>query len=353
MGLNLRLGCALAVSTVIATSPASAWDNPAERYLDAYKQYAGATCPVPADGIQHFVYFARDREAIRDHAFLKSERFAGAQIMYDWGHLEPTEDVYDFAALEDDLTYLAEHGKKLFVQLQDATFMPNNKAVPAYLLADAYDGGAVPQYDDDRKIEGWVAKRWNTEVQRRFDALLTALGRQFDGRVEGINLQESAIGVSHETDPSFTAAGYVDALKANMSALKAAFPQSTTMQYANFMPGEWLPWEDEGYLREIYRYGEEIGVGLGAPDLMVTRKGQLNHPLAMMHEQTYSVPLGIAVQDGNYVGDTNSDAVVAKRENIVPMLEAFAHDFLKVDYMFWVDQQPYFTEDVLRCFEPN
>jgi hypothetical protein len=31
------------------------------------------------------------------------------------------------------------------------------------------------------------------------------------------------------------------------------------------------------------------------------------------------------------------------------MLYEFARDFMKVDYMFWVDQKPYFEEDVLPC----
>ena len=92
-----------------------------------------------------------------------------------------------------------------------------------------------------------------------------------------------------------------------MLALKKAFPRSAKLQYANFMPGEWLPWEDEGYLRSIYEYGESIGVGLGAPDLMVRRKGQLNHALAMMHENEFTAPLGIAIQDGNYIGQTGAD----------------------------------------------
>ena len=112
------------------------------------------------------------------------------------------------------------------------------------------------------------------------------------------------------------------------------------------MPSEWLPWDDKGYLRSIYQHGEEIGDGLGAPDLMVRRKGQLKHALAMMHEREYSVPLGIAIQDGNYVGltgadfppssdiPTGMDTVKEDRQNIVPLLHAFAKDFLKVQYMF-------------------
>ena len=138
-----------------------------------------------------------------------------------------------------------------------------------------------------------------------------------------------------------------------MLALKKGFPQSTTMQYANFMPGEWLPSDDKGYLRSIYQFGQEIGVGLGAPDLMFKRKGQLNHTIAMMHEGQFTVPLGIAIQDGNYIGETGNNTIVSVRENLVPVLHAFAKDFLKVNYMFWVYQEPYFSEDVIPCFAPN
>jgi hypothetical protein len=322
----------------------------ANRYMDAYKQYWDATCPVEVDSIKHFGYFARDREAIYNHPFLKLERFVGGQIMYPWALLEPKKGEYDFSIIRDDYEYLLSHGKKLFIQLQDATFNPNYIGVPAYLLTDEFDGGATPQFDDDGVKGGWVAKRWNPHVQNRFALLLEALGEEFDGKIEGINLQESAVGVSNKTDTTFTNEHYVESLKINMLALKKAFPKSTTMQYANFMPGEWLPCEDKGYLRSIYRYGQEVGVGLGGPDLMFKRKGQLNHTIAMMHESDYTVPLGVAIQDGNYIGITGSTEVITSRENIVPVLHAFAKDFMKVNYMFWVCQEPYFSEDVIPCF---
>ena len=146
-----------------------------------------------------------------------------------------------------------------------------------------------------------MAKRWNKKVRERFASLLQALGKAFDGKIEGINLQETSIGVKRFR---FFGAGLFTRLKENMLALKQAFPTSVTMIYANFIPGEWLPGDDKGYLRSIYQYGEQIGVGLGGPDLMVKRKGQLNHTLAMMHEGHYTVPLGIAIEDGNYIGET-------------------------------------------------
>lgn len=329
----------------------SNWKNPADKYLDAYKDYLHASCPLVQDNIKHFVYFARDRESLRNHPLLQHKRFSGAQIMYAWTELEPTKDHYDFSAIEEDYRYLKAKGKTLYVQLQDATFNSKYHAVPKYLRDEEYAGGETAQYDDANKQEGWVAKRWDTKVQLRFAKLLNELGKKFDGKIEGINLQESAIGVSSESDSSFTPEKYADALKTNMHALKKAFPQSITMQYANFMPGEWLPWEDKGYLKSIYQYGEKIGVGLGAPDLMVKRKGQLNHTIAMMHEHKYSVPLGIAVQDGNYIGLTGAETSDAEQHsNIVPLLHAFAKDFMRVNYMFWVNEKPYFEQQVLSCF---
>jgi hypothetical protein len=345
----------------IATNVIGQSKNQANRYIDVYKNYLSAACPFEEDSIKHYVYFMRQRELIQDHPFLEIERIDGAQIMYSWKQLEPQKGQYNFSIVREDYEYLLSHGKKLFIQLQDATFSPHYMGVPSYLLTEEYDGGSTIQYNDDNQAEGWVAKRWNPNVQKRFAMLLTAIGKEFDGKIEGINLQESAIGVTSKTDTTFTPDIYVASLKSNMLALKKAFPKSTAMQYANFMPGEWLPWDDKGYLRSIYEYGQEIGVGLGGPDLMVQRKGQLNHIIAMMHESEYSVPLGIAIQDGNYIGKTGADqdynevedVELNKYENNIPLLHAFAKDFLKVKYMFWVNQEPYFSQYLIPCFLSN
>ena len=334
-------------------------ENPSEKYKDAYKKYVDVTCPISQDSIRHFVYFSRDRASIIKHPLLFNSRFQGAQIMYSWKELESKKGHYDFSIIKEDIAYLKGYGKKLFIQLQDVTFDKRYKAVPNYLLTEEYDGGAVFQYDDDGKPAGWIAKRWNKKVQERFAKLLRALGNEFDQEIEGINLQETAIGIDGRTEPSFTEATYLQGIKNNMLAAKNAFPNATTMIYANFIPGEWLPFEDKGYLKSIYKYGEEIGVGLGGPDLMVTRKGQLNHALSQMHEGKFTVPLGIAIQDGNYISKTGADKDYKDtydqanndRKNLVPLLSAFAKDFLKVSYMFWVNQKPYFNEDVIPCFK--
>ena len=75
------------------------------------------------------------------------------------------------------------------------TFNPKYKAFPEYLFASEYDDGAVLQYNDEGRPDGWVAKRWNRKVRERFALLLQALGKEFDGKIEGINLQETSIEV--------------------------------------------------------------------------------------------------------------------------------------------------------------
>ncbi len=350
MDRNKKISTLVLFGLLISLTMPGQNEKYSERYANAYKKYLSAACPLEPDSIKHFVYFARDRELIQDHPFLNIPRFVGAQIMYSWKQLEPEKGKYDFSIIQEDYKYLLSHGKKLFIQLQDASFSPKYVGLPGYLLTDEYDKGAVPQFNGNGEISGWVAKRWNPKVQERFALLMKALGKEFDGKVEGINLQETAIEDISKIDSTFTQESYTESLKINMLALKKAFPRSVTMQYANFVPGGWLRTSDKEYLHSIYQYGQEIGVGLGAPDLLIRKKEQLNHALAMMHEGKFSVPLGIAVQDGNYIEETGNNDVVINRNNIVPVLHAFAKDFLKVNYMFWVCQEPYFTEDVIPCF---
>ena len=84
-----------------------------------------------------------------------------------------------------------------------------------------------------------------------------------------------------------------------MIALKRAFPKSAAMQFANFMPGEWLPARDRGYLRTVYERAKELKVGVGGPDLLPHMSGQMSHSYLLIRACAGKVPTGIAVQDGN------------------------------------------------------
>src|SRR5439155_11893836 len=305
------------------------------------------------EGPRHYVFFNRDRERISDAAFLGTKAFEGAQLKYTWREVERGRDDYDFSAIQRDLTFLKSKGKKLFVQLQDASFDPNIVNVPRYLLSDArYHGGADKQYtikDDDEEHavpEGWVARRWDPAVQERFHKLLLGLGKEFDGQIEGMNLPETAVsfGESGRLFPrGFTPARYRDATITNMIVLKRAFPRSVAMQYANFMPGEWLPDKDRSHLRSVYERAKVLKVAVGGPDLLPYKPGQMNHCYPLIRECAESVPTGVAVQEGNYrYRNPKTSQPVTISELI-----GFATEYLKVNYIFWCTEEPFYSERLM------
>ena len=304
---------------------------------------------VNAKTPRHYVFFGQDREKLaKATSFFVTKAAEGAQVTYSWRQLEPRKDVYDFSYIREDLALLTSKGKKLFVQLQDVTFSANRINVPRYLLDDPrYNGGANKTFDESSPDgDGWVARRWDPAVQERFHKLLFALGKEFDGKIEGINFAESSTGFGQDErkfPKGFTYEAYRDGLIVNMRALKRAFPKSVTMQCANFMPGEWLPVNDNGYLRAIYEAAQELKVGVGGPDLLPYRRGQRNHSYPLIRAASGRVPTGIAVQDGNFK-DTHPEN--GKRITMTELVE-YATDYLKVDYIFWGTEEPYYSEQVI------
>ncbi len=297
--------------------------------------------------MHHYVFFNRDRERISDATFLQTSAFEGAQLKYTWRELEPQKDAYNFGDIEHDLAFLRSKGKKLFIQVQDASFHPNIRPFPRYLLEDpAYHGGADKQYeikgdDEEHAIPaGWVARRWDKAVRERFHRLLLALGRKFDGRIEGINLPETAVDfgtTGHLFPKGFTPEAYCEAIVTNLIVLKRAFPKSVTLQYANFMPG------GQPYLERIFQQARQLKVGLGGPDLFPYKPGQMRNSYPLIQRYAGIVPMGIAVQDGNY---EHQNPKTGQQVTIAELI-AFATDYLKVDYLFWCTQEPYYSEHLI------
>lgn len=302
---------------------------------------------------RHFIFFNRDRHRIREASFLETPSIDGAQLKYTWRELEPERDRYELQPLREDLAFLEQHGKRLFVQIQDVSFDEGIINVPKYLLDDpTFGGGVARQYEfegDDESTAtagGWVARRWDPAVRQRFVELLRVLGREFDGRLEGVNFAETAIefGESGALHPEgFTYEGYVDGVKALMTAARQAFPRSHVIMYANFMPGEALPRTDHGYLRSVYEHANRIGVGVGGPDLLPFRKGQRNHSYPLIAARSTRTVAGVAVQWGN-LEDRNP---VTGTRVTVDELARFAREDLRLDYVFWGTQEPYYSDEVL------
>ena len=317
-----------------------------------------AACHAPlhvaVKPVHHYVFFGQNRDKLATaSSFLETRALEGAQVVYSWRQLEPEKDAYDFGPIREDLAFLKSRGKRLFIQLQDVTFSESRINVPPYLLRDPiYNGGADKQYEyegddeDHARVVGWMARRWDPAVQERFHKLLFALGKEFDGRIEGINFAETSVGVgtSGRLFPTgFSFEIYRDAIITNMKVLKRAFPKSVALQYGNFMPGEWRPTNDKGYLRAVYEAAKESNVGVGGPDLMPYRPGQLGTSYPLIREAAGIVPIGVAVQDGNL---EEVNPTTGKRVEVSELMK-FATEYLKVDYVFWGTEEPYYSADVI------
>jgi len=301
---------------------------------------------------KHYIWFDLHRSRIAEPSFLEASGIAGAQLMYTWRELEPERDRYDLSAIRRDVAFLEKRGKRLFVQLQYLSFFEDRVNVPDYLLEDpAFGGGAAKKFESPGNgappiVDGWVARLWDPAVRERLDRLFGAIAEEFDGRIAGLNLPETAIGFGHSSalfPAGYTYDTYFEGIKAVMSSARRAFRQSDVIVYANFMPGEELPDDDHGYLRGVYAHADAIGMGVGGPDLLPNRWFQRQNSLPLIAHRAPTTAAGMAVQDGNL-----DDVKRSTGERVtVEELYAYARDELHLDYVFWGTQEPYYSEAVL------
>lgn len=144
-----------------------------------------------AEAVRNYVYVGRDREKLAEPGFLDHRGVDRFQVKYSWKQLEQGKDHYVFEDIRADLALLKSKGKGLFIQIQDSNFVLEFVPVPKYLLEDPgyHSAVAYQRGERDGKPYGYVARRWDPAVRQRFIKLLFALGKEFDGKVEGINLR--------------------------------------------------------------------------------------------------------------------------------------------------------------------
>ncbi len=148
---------------------------------------------------ENFIFFDIERDRIHEKSFLDCKELTGAQLKYTWKELEPEKGNYDFRDIRKDLEFLTQKGKKLFIQIQDVSFDTCGPLVPVYLINEtAYHNGVAAQCITDTndiiiRYDGFVTRRWDPNVASRFYKLLDELGKEFDGKLEGINLPETAV----------------------------------------------------------------------------------------------------------------------------------------------------------------
>ncbi|MEM9501442.1 MAG: hypothetical protein AAF941_06300 [Pseudomonadota bacterium] len=310
------------------------------RLLGALLLWTGLVAMAPAESDpKNFIYVGPDQlEEQVDK--LRRDDVEGAQVIYNWRMLEPKEGEYDFSSIETDLKLLEELNLPLFVQVQDRFFSPKARRLPQYILDNPeYDGGLVRQFDnagEGKPIgKGWFAKQWNPALRRRFQALLKALAERFDGRIFGINLPESAISPI-EGEEGFSCDAYFEATLENMRYAKAAFSKTQVVQYINFWPCEWN--NDKGYMERSFALAVEQGIGVGGPDIIPNRRGQMKNSYPFFNRHKQDLPLiAMGIQEPTL---TYTDPETGKPFARSKFVE-FARDYLGVDIIFWSVEAPW------------
>lgn len=300
-----------------------------------------------------FYLFLGKNPAKNYKQLLLNKNIKGAQIVYSWRELEPQKNVYNFKPIMKDLAFLQSIHKSLFVQIQDRSFYPKVIPVPTYLLSKKYDGGIAKQVNIQGErmplTIGWVAKQWVPAVQKRFQKLLIALGKQFDGKIKGINLPETAIDINMKKQHRyFTCNNYFKTTIKNMAVLRSAFHKSDVVQYINFFPCEWN--NDHHYTSRLFSFAKKNHIGLGGPDVVPYRKQQMNDSYPFFHRYKNKLPLiAFAIQGGDYTYINPK----THRHFTPAEFYDFAKNYLGATILFWNVREPQFTKHVLPLINKN
>jgi len=290
---------------------------------------------------QNFVYLGQD-ELDLNLPILDRTDIAGAQVMYVWGNLEPEKGEYDFSMIEHDLALAKARSKALYIEVLDRFFQPKARHLPRYMLeGPEYGGGLARQGDTKPTVwSGWVARQWDPRVRARFQALLAALARRFDGRIGGIILTETAAAVDKQTPPQgYGCDAYFEAEKANALFARRAFRRSHVVQYANFWPCD--SYESPRYMRRFFEFAVANRIGVGGPDIVPWQKGQMLNSYPFIRVYRDKLPIvAMAVQEPTleYVNPDTGKPFTRTE------FARFATVYLGADIIFWSKDTPWLRE---------
>ena len=277
----------------------------------------------------------------------------GAQIIYSWKQLEPKKGIYNFSKIENDLRYLNKFHKKLFIQLQDRSFEPTVFNVPDYIREDPiYHGGVAMQYDFPGEgipiSAGWVARTWDPAVRERFHLLIEKLAAQFDGRIAGINLPETAIDLDPNQLPTdYSNDSYYHSVIINLAKLKHSFQQSIVMQYVNFFPGESN--NNHPYMTKLFSFAIKNQIALGGPDVIPFRDSQMKNSYPFFHNSRGKLLIGMAIQEPDY---TYRNPTTGDYFKFLDFYH-FSTKYLGTSLLFWNIQEPFFSKQLQPKMNPD
>jgi len=241
---------------------------------------------------------------------------------YTWASLEPSEGAYQFSEIASDLAWAAANGMHLIVKFVDKTFdsqHPNPTYLDAYTMRNGYGG--------------YTMARWNPTVVARFNALVKALGAQFDSNksFEGIATQETALSTDSATLKAYgyTPQAYRDSYINTLTAATQSLPTSRVFWYMNFLVG------GQSYIGDIAAAVASKGVVMGGPDVWPDNQSLEKAAYPYYGEFAGKMPLFGQVEHCNYA-EPHMTKGYSTQYWTMPQLFSFALTNMHVNYMFWV-----------------
>jgi hypothetical protein len=288
----------------------------------------GATPPPPPPpgkrkfNSGHWIVMGRgaDSQALMQQAVQPG--VVGVVKRYSWAALEPSEGNYSFAGMQSDLAWAAANGMHMIFIIEDKTFTMD-RPNPSYL--DAY----TPR----NRCGGYTMVRWNPTVVARFNALIKAMGAQFDSNknFEGIATQETSLSMDGTTLNAFgyTPEKYRDAYINILTAATVSMPTSRVFWLMNFLVG------NQAYIGEIASAVASKGVVMGGPDVWPDNKS-LESKTYPFYTQFYGkMPLFGQVESVCYSEPHMTSGFKTKYWTMAELFN-FARTSMHVNYMFWV-----------------
>ncbi len=174
----------------------------------------------------------------------------GYRVLTTWGAIEKSRGQYDFSLLDQVMKTLKtglDTPKHLVVVILPGTFAGNTlnssdgSYLPVYLRQDAANGSSPKSgsygWWDQPPSGGYCATLHRKAVMDRFIALMQAVGAHFDGdpNFEAIMVQEDAWMAQRTNQaPDFSADAFTAQLKRMLTAMTAAFPNTSVVMQATW-----------------------------------------------------------------------------------------------------------------------
>jgi hypothetical protein len=210
----------------------------------------------------------------------------------------------------------------LIILVEDKTFV---KELPTPPDLDAYTAR--------NKGGGYTVIRWAPVIITRFNALISAIGKQFDSSpgLEGLATQETAPGFGYkvETSLGYTPEKYRDMYINLLTIASKTFPTSRIFWFMNFFPVK------QNYIATVAAAVAPLGVFMGGPDVEPDNP-KLENEAYPYYTQFESKMTLFAQVEGTCYDQLHMTSGYNTKYWTMLELFTFAKTKLHVHYMFWV-----------------